>query len=205
MRRGQPGYHPRMTGTDERLARLRASLAAAPDIESLPPVSAQAVAAFEARRRITLPDEHRRFLLEVSGGILLDGEPWLYGLDDIDLATGDRVDSARPFPYSDAEASAIRAVLATAPPGGPLSDPAFLALQREGAPDGCLTLTCNGGNDFSVLVVTGEQRGWMWRTGELDAPESRRRYDPTGDDAPLSFLDWLRPWALCFLGVEFDV
>jgi hypothetical protein len=185
-----------------RLARLRASLAEAPELEVLPPASAAAVAGFEALHRITLPDEYRAFVLEVAEGILLDGEPQLYPLRDVGSATGDHVDPARPFGYSVADADAIVAAISAAGPGGPLADRTVMGLQRPGDPDGCLTLAGNGGNDFSAIVVTGDQRGRMWRTGELDAPETRRLYDPRGDLAPMSFLDWIVPWASCFLGVD---
>ncbi|MBL9015638.1 MAG: SMI1/KNR4 family protein [Myxococcales bacterium] len=185
---------------DNRLARLRASLAAATELEVLPPTSEADVAGFEARYGITLPLEYRRFLLEVAEGISLGGEPQLYALRD--FAGG--VDLTRPFWYGAADADAILAAIAAAGPGGPLADRAVMALQRSGDPDGCLTLAGNGGNDFSVIVVSGEQPGRMWRTGELDAPETRALYDGGGDVEPLSFLDWIVPWASCFLGVELD-
>jgi len=188
---------------NDRLDQLRIALAAAPDLEVLPPASLAAVAAFEARRGIVLPEAYRRFVLEVADGLRLDGEAQLYSLTEVDTATGD-ADAARPFAYDAAETAAIEAAIAVAGAAGRsvLEDRAVMGLQKAGDPDGCLTLAGNGGNDFSALVVTGDQRGRMWRTGELDAPETRALYAPGGDTAPLDFLDWLIPWASCFLGVE---
>ncbi|MBL8626176.1 MAG: SMI1/KNR4 family protein [Myxococcales bacterium] len=192
------------SGMDQRLARLRVAIAAAPSIAAGPPATPADVAAFEAAYGIVLPDEARRFFLEVADGLRLDGEPMLYGLADMRLAQPRSAAPARPFPYADPDAEAIRVAIAAAGAGGPLADPRVMGLQRAGDPDGCLILTCNGGNDFSALVVTGAQRGVMWRTGELDAPECRALYTPGADDAPLGFLDWIGPWAACFLGVELD-
>lgn len=189
---------------DQRLERLRAAIAAAPSIEAGPPATPAAVAAFEAAYGIAIPDEARRFWLEVADGLCLDGEPMLYGLADVRVAQPRAATPGRPFPYDDGDADAIRAAITAAGPGGPLADPRVMALQRAGDPDGCLILTCNGGNDFSALVVTGAQRGVMWRTGELDAPECRGLYTPGAGDAPLGFLDWIGPWAACFLGVDLD-
>ncbi|MBK7076295.1 MAG: SMI1/KNR4 family protein [Myxococcales bacterium] len=189
---------------DERLERLRAAIAAATSIEAGPPATSADVAAFEAAYGIVIPDEARRFLLEVADGLRLDGEPMLYGLADLRVAQPRSAVPARPFPYGDADADAIRAAINAAGPAGPLADPRVMGLQRAGDPDGCLILTCNGGNDFSALVVTGAQRGVMWRTGELDAPECRELYTAGGGDAPLGFLDWIGPWASCFLGVDLD-
>lgn len=177
-----------------------AFLAAAPAVTLHPPASEAAVAAFEAAHGIALPAAYRAFLVEVGDGVDLDGEPWLYGLVAVGQAQGTAV-AARPFWYGDAEAAALRAALVAAGRGGGLADPTFMGLQKAGAPDGCITIAGNGGNDFSVLVVTGEQRGWMWRTGEADFPESRDLYTFDGDHGPLDFAAWLPLWAECMLGV----
>ena len=189
---------------EQRLADLRARLTAESSIVLGPPATPDRVAGFEALHGVTLPEELRRFVLEVGDGIRVDDEPQLYALDEITTATGDEVRPAAPFPYGAADADAILAAIAAAGPGGPLGSRRVMDLQRAGDPDGCLVVASNGGNDFSVIVVTGDQRGRMWRTGELDAPETRALYQPGADDAPLGFLDWLVPWASCFLGVELD-
>ncbi|WP_238007462.1 hypothetical protein KZZ52_19005 [Dactylosporangium sp. AC04546] len=76
-----------------------------------------------------------------------------------------------------------------------LDDERLAALQRSGDPDGCLTIANHGGNDFSVLVVTGEQAGWVWRTGEVDVPETRELHSGDRGATPLDFLSWLEVWA----------
>jgi hypothetical protein len=85
-----------------------------------------------------------------------------------------------------------------------MGDATFMSLQRsDGIPDGCLTVGDNGGNDFSVVVITGDQRGAMWRTGEIDLPEFSALYDGDGDRrTPLGFLAWFERWAPTRLGVE---
>lgn len=189
---------------EQRLDRVRAAIAAAPSIEAGAPAALADVEAFETSYGVVLPDELRRFLLEVADGLAVDGEPTLYGLADLRLAQPSAAAPARPFPYDDAAADAIRAAIAAAGPAGPLADRAVMALQHAGDPDGCLILTCNGGNDFSAIVVTGPQRGVMWRTGEFDSPECRGLYTAGAGDAPLGFLDWLGPWSACFIGVDLD-
>ncbi|HVV83018.1 MAG TPA: SMI1/KNR4 family protein [Kofleriaceae bacterium] len=189
---------------DDLLDRWRAVLAEADDLEVRPPATEEAVAAFEARRGIELPADYRRFVLEVADGILADGEPALYGVVDLEADLAGDGDPAAPFPYGDADAAALLAAMAAVPAGrGVLADPAVMALQRPGQPDGCLTLTFGDGNAFSALVVTGEQRGRMWRTGEVDSPEVGALYGG-GDLTPLGFLDWLAPWASDLLGLELD-
>ncbi len=189
---------------NDRLARLRAALHASSHLEVHPPATPVTVGAFEARLGITLPASYRTFLLEIADGIEVDGEPWLYPLDEAAREIErDRTDPTRPFWYGDADADALRAAIAAVPSGGSLlGDIRVMELQRSGSPDGCLTLGYNGGNDFSVLVVTGKQAGFMWRTGELDAPEWRGLYtENRADLAPLDFLEWFELWAPCTLGV----
>jgi cell wall assembly regulator SMI1 len=187
-----------------RLRALRAALAASEGIELLSPASVAEVAAFEARLGVSLPDEYRAFLLEAGNGIQCDGELVLYSLEAVLQDLGRR-DPRRPFWYDDAQTNALRDAMAAVEEGSTLMESrSFMSLQRsDGIPEGCLTVGDNGGNDFTVVVVTGEQRGWMWRTGEIDCPESRALYDAGGDDrAPLGFLDWFERWAPDRLGVR---
>lgn len=186
-------------------ARLRATLATLPDLVLGPPASLAQVVAFEERFSIALPPAYRRFVREVADGFGIEGTAVLSSLDAIarDLTdTGVRAD--RPFAYGDTEAAAILAAVDSARAGGNLFVAAVMALQREGIPDGALTLADNGGNDYSVLVVTGAQTGRMWRTGELDVPESPRLYDPRAADTPLDFDGWLPWWVDCSFGLRLD-
>ena len=187
---------------DERRARVRELLADADDLVVRAPATAAAVAAFEHRRRVTLPDEYRRFVLEVADGILADGEPTLYGVVDLEADLAGDGDAADAFGHGDDDAAAILAAIAAVPGGkGVLADPAVHALHRAGRSGGCITLTSGDGNAFSALAITGARRGRMWRTGEVDAPEVGAFYRG-GDLTPLGFLDWLGPWADNTLGLD---
>jgi hypothetical protein len=186
------------------LAQIRDALATLENIElHAPPTEAQ-VAAFEARVGITLPGEFRAFVLQVCDGIGLDGDPWLYSLDDmlVDLAPpprrpGPSRDPSRPFLYGDGEARALRAAMTSAE-GSLMGDRSFMSLQRRMPYEGCLTVGYNGGNDFHALVVTGDQRGAIWRTGEIDYPEPP---EGAGDpDASVGFVDWFLRWVPDKLG-----
>jgi hypothetical protein len=187
-------------------AYIHSTLSATEGVELLPPATADEVAAFEAQHGITLPEPYRSFLLTVTGGVLLDGEPWLYSLSEItDQLVRDRSTAAKPFGYDAAATTAILTAVRAGKAGGNVFTPEVMALQKSGSPDGCLTLACNGGNDFSVLVVTGDQRGRMWRTGELDAPEVHDLYKPDPSDEVLDFEGWLPLWSECFLGTVWSV
>lgn len=164
-----------------------------------PPATPEAIAAFEARLGVRLPAAFADFVRTVANGVELDGSPGLYSLDQIERF-GVEGDVHAPFSYSTAEGDAITAAITAS--SSPLADRAVMGLQKPGAPDGCLTIASNGGNDFSVLVITGEEAGFVWRTGELDAPEVRALYEPGGDRARLDFTAWLAVWAPCILGVS---
>ncbi|MEV6983378.1 SMI1/KNR4 family protein [Sphaerisporangium sp. NPDC051017] len=177
----------------DELSRVRSALLDADDFEARPPATEEQVAAFEERFGVLLPPEFRAFLLEVADGLWSDDEPWLYGLEDMaHEIVGDRTDPAGPFWYTNADADAIRAAIVAIPEDGSLlEDERLAALQKDGAPDGCLTVAGHGGNDFTVLVVTGEQAGRLWRTGDVDIPETREFYSGETGATPLGFLSWL--------------
>jgi len=186
------------------LAPLRDALVACDAITLAPPASPEAIAAFEARLKVTLPEGYRSFLLEVGDGIHVDGEPWLYSIEATlqDLGRGD---ASLRFWYSEEDAAKLRAALASRGPGVTVMDsPAFMALQkRTSCNEGCITVASNGGNDFTAIVTTGPLRGQMWRTGEIDLPEVLDLYGVPGDfTTQLDFLAWLPPWARTMLGVE---
>jgi hypothetical protein len=188
------------------LAQLREALATHDTIELRAPAREDHVAAFETQLGIRLPEEFRAFLLEVCDGIRIDGEPWLYAMEDIlvDLAPpprrpGPPRDPSRPFLYGDDDARALRAAMAAAT-GSLMEDRTFMSLQRHAPYEGCVTVGYNGGNDFDVLVVTGDQRAAIWRTGEIEYPEP----PPAGaadPDASIGFLEWFARWAPEALGI----
>jgi len=177
-----------------------------PGLAPRAPASCERASAFEARFGIALPPTYRRFVREVADGLVYEGASWLFSLDEIARDLSDRALPARPFPYRSADGDAIRAAVTAARAAGSVFSREVMSLQRVGDPDGCLTLASNGGNDFSVLVVSGEQAGWMWRTGEIDFPETRALYDPASTDAaPLGFDEWLALWGECFLGLSLEL
>jgi hypothetical protein len=186
------------------LDELRSALANAGGIELRPPATEARVAAFESALGIALPPEHRAFVLQVCDGIAIDGEPQLYSLDDMltDLAPparspGPSRDPSRPFLYDDAAARALRAAMDAAE-DSLMEDKAFMSLQRQGVYEGCLTVGYNGGNDLHALVVTGQQRGAIWRTGEVDCPV----VSDAEPGAPVGFVEWFVRWAPEALGIE---
>ncbi len=173
---------------------LRARLAAANGLTLRPPLPEATVADFERRHGVTLPDDYRRFLTEVADGIDCDGGPVFA------LAAGEATLTGAPggsFPYSSAYAADLMARLA-ALPARPFSDimaaPEVQAGQQPGDPPGCLALADLGCGDYSVLVLTGEQRGKLWRLGDFDAPETAALYQGGSGTAQLEFADWLEQW-----------
>jgi hypothetical protein len=151
--------------------RLVEAIAGRGDIELAAPASSESVAALEARIGVELPEDYRTFLVEVADGMQVDDEPRLYGLKAVleDLRDGD---PSRPFPYDDAATAKLRDVMATVPPGSTwIESRAFMGLQKRTTwGDGCITIASNGGNDFSLLVLTGSQRGVVWRGGVFRTP-----------------------------------
>jgi hypothetical protein len=177
---------------DSRLETLRDALHADDSLEVSPPASEAALAAFEALHRIALPAAYRRFVGEVADGIGADGEPALYSLEQVsrELAA-QSIDPTQSFPYSNADTAALNpAIAAASRDTGILGDPQVMSRQRAGTPAGCLPVAVGDGNDFPVLVVTGEQTGSMWHTGEVDVPRSA------------DFVSWFEAWAPDILGLR---
>lgn len=105
--------------------------------------------------------------------------------------TAQSIDPTQPFPYANEDAVALAAAIAAASPAtGILGDPQVMSRQRQGTPAGCLPVAVGDGNDVPVLVVTGEQTGSMWHTGEVDVPRS-------GD-----FVSWFETWDPDILGLR---
>ncbi|HUQ03841.1 MAG TPA: hypothetical protein VM261_15195, partial [Kofleriaceae bacterium] len=120
-----------------------------------------------------------------------------YTLDQVQV-----MDASKPFTYSTAEGDAIlRAIAAVPASSSPLAEGAVMSLQKDGAPVGCIAVASSDGDD-SVLVITGDEAGYVWRAGQLDAPEVRALYERGTDGfARLDFQAWISLWAPCFLGV----
>ncbi|MFI9825995.1 SMI1/KNR4 family protein, partial [Streptomyces sp. NPDC052013] len=185
----------------DRLSRVRASLQESEYLELLPPATEQAVADFEGRFDLQLPPLFRAFILEAGDGIRSeDGDHFLFGLDHIALeAAADQGLPSQHFPYTNEETSAFLNAMERIPEDGSISEnERLLELQHIGPLDGCLTVADHGCADYSVLVVSGEQAGFMWRMGEVDVPDTREVWEielrGTGA-TPLDFLSWLELYA----------
>jgi hypothetical protein len=130
--------------------------------DHLPAAGESAVAAFEHQFGITLPDNYRRFVRDVSAG-----GAWLYSLDDHvrgESHKGLPGDPKRPWPHARAW-NLPPAEFAAIPDEG--ADPVGYAAfwQRYFHPDlisGSMPLSDGGCSVWYLLVVTGSERGNVW-------------------------------------------
>jgi hypothetical protein len=151
------------------------------------PLSERAVASFEKRHGITLPEEYRRFVTEVSAG----GRPTRLGPPHLITPTiaarlvkrdGGRL--AAPFPLTNADAKRVmRAAVRCAP------DAIRPAIGRD-ISDGVLPIKELGGGDLDFLVVSGPQRGCIWQVWEWGWSPLWHRV--RGELRQYSFFSWLR-------------
>jgi len=148
------------------------------------PVGDAAIARLEQEYGIILPDELRAFLQQVHGR----GAPWPGDGLRIDRPLVPRLRAARPFPYDNAAAEGIlvRRVQERY---------ALLPLLEHELEDdwgwphgsGFIPLAHHGCGMFSVLVVTGEQRGRVWFCDMGWVPEH-------SEVGQFGFLDWYEHW-----------
>jgi len=149
---------------------------------------------FEQRHQLKLPPGYRRFLAELSDGITSE-ELSILGLEEAEKIAGP---IGEPFPYTNAYAKHILERLLDSAEisfSDVMGDPALRARQVGSMPAGCLVLGDLGGGEMSVLVVAGEQAGFVWRVGDFDAPETNDLYADSGDGRQLDFDAWLECWA----------
>jgi hypothetical protein len=152
-----------------------------------PVLGAAGVRELEAGFGVELPGELRAFLTNVHGGGAGPG----YGL----VVEPDRVRRprrARPFPFDEAVA---RAVITQRLAGGSTRGKTVAAPDDEDDDDddwppgpGFIPIAHHGCGVFDVLVVAGQQRGYVWWCDMSWAPS----YD--GDGRPMGFLDWYESW-----------
>jgi hypothetical protein len=153
-----------------------------------PPLEEGAIARFERRAGVVLPDEYRRFLGEVSSGGRETrlGPPHLMSLREAERTLErerGRLDA--PFPLTSADA--MRVIRADAKSGRRDPRP---AIDRD-LKDGVLPLMdLGGGNEMNFLVVTGPERGRIWAVWE-------RGWSPLwrsvrGAPTPHGFSSWFR-------------
>jgi hypothetical protein len=137
---------------------------------------------FEFKHRITLPSEYRTFLLEVGYGAgphygihsLNKGIHWLNEWNEI--VEGD-YSLHNPFSLTGEDATTL--IRQTDPD----SLPSLTSL------NGMLPICYEGCAYHTYLVVTGEQRGYLWAYCEDDALTS-----PVGSGRQFSFLEWYSYW-----------
>jgi hypothetical protein len=130
-----------------------------------PPLEPAELAAFEARHRVELPADYRRFLLE-SGNGGAGPDYGLRALDD-DLVMSDL---AQPFGLTHAWNE-----------GGAEGE------MPEAHRQGCLVLGAIGCGYFSFLVVTGPARGEVWQ----DFTAGDGGLQPTGHSFETWYWSWL--------------
>ncbi len=147
-----------------------------------PPLTEGRVAAWEAGKGVSLPDEYRLFLAEVGDGGRIAGYSCDFEiLPLVRTYHGPGLALATPFPVTQALLSERLAE------GRPIFAPVFpelAPLWDTGWLPGCLHFGGYPGGDGVFLVVTGEVRGSVWCSVNSGTPESR-------EGATLRFLDWL--------------
>jgi hypothetical protein len=155
---------PRVRTVDDARAQARDERAKGPDVyDFLPPATARAVVAFERRWRVTLPDEMRAFLLEVSAGgrDTRLGPPHLMTLaDGARVTKRERARPDAPFPLGAADARRLLREKSKRK-----RDEDTPAIARD-VRDGVLPLMDLGGGELNLIVVTGEERGNVWAAWE---------------------------------------
>lgn len=151
------------------------------DYRLVPPVSEEALAAFELRERVRLPAAYRAFLTRVSNG----GAGPAYGLLPLAQALEHRRSIRAPFPYGTRDAQRVMKDRVSG------REPYAFVGDDDDAP-GILTLCDNGCAWYTFLVVSGEQRGKVWVGGELGfCPEYFLR---AGKPVQHTFLSWYEDW-----------
>ena len=159
-----------------------------------PPLSEQAVAAYEEKNGIRLPEDYRRFITTVASA----GTQPFYGLQGLPVKRKDSdADVRKPFVYTVRSPLLLEEVLDEE------YDRLFKA-EEPGADTGYLFLCHEGCGMYSILIVNSEDRetyGTVWYYDlandvgilPLLAPD-------TG--SPMSFLDWLEYYVDRTLGLD---
>ncbi len=138
-----------------------------------PALDEPVVAAAEASLGITFPDELRRYLREIASG-------YEHSTFTIALRRAQREGKAsQPFPFTTADAA--RALSSKTPLPGPVDG------------SGTFLVWDHGCGEESHLVVTGEERGRVWRC--FDAGWLPEHEMGSNDAQPFGYLDWLKWWS----------
>jgi Leucine-rich repeat (LRR) protein len=163
-------------------AKVAAFVEANPDVHLLPPLAERDVVAIEQSIGAPLPAEYRTFLLELASGE--EGLRFLTPARARELEPD--TSPVLPFPLTTKDAKRL---IESTPEGDEGPKP---AASLEGRVHGFLTLVDHGCAEYSCLVVTGSERGKVWRSWdmgwsrELGMRGSRR--------VQLTFLAWLEAW-----------
>ncbi len=146
----------------------------------LPPLDEERVAAFEGNAGIRLPEEFRRFLLEVSAGGAGPG----YGLSVAESLDEPGEHLRSPFPLDPADGREVVDARRSGRDTG-----AFVEADPRSR-EGVLELSHGGCGWYTALVLEGPMRGEVWTVGDFGwCPQ----HDADTGDA-LSFLDWIERW-----------
>jgi hypothetical protein len=143
-----------------------------------PPLSEREVLAFEARARVTVPNEYRAYLLEFANG----GAGPDNGVFPLDLSRD--LDAWRldePFP--------VPTELAREVISRPQGKRFLEGFEGDELP-GCMELSDGGCGIMAFLVFAGEQRGIVWYSGAYN--ELHPSASDTG--AQVGFLAWYEEW-----------
>jgi hypothetical protein len=152
-------------------------------IELASPLDDEDVASFEEEHGITLPEDYRRFLVEIGNGG--SKGPPLYGLKGLGEMPNDHHREAEeqlagikePFPLTEAWIWENE---------DDLSEEQEAVIARIGD-SGTLVLGTDGCGMYLHLVITGPERGQIWMVcGEGATPLDPRR----------DFLGWFEDWLL---------
>jgi hypothetical protein len=167
-----------------------------------PPHTEKEISAFEAEEEIQLPEDYRRFLLEVGRGCHDGANPGYYMYSPLD---SDREVMAQenwdvPFPFDntmndeDLERYAEQHGLWSPEDDRPLDTLDFLT-------EGYFWIVYDGCQCWYMLVMTGPARGQIWYVDGLNyfAPVTSRskKISDGRDDTPtqrLTFTQWYEAW-----------
>jgi uncharacterized protein (TIGR02996 family) len=180
-----------------------------------PVLSKLTIVWFEREHQVALPEEYRMFLLEVGNGGM--GPP-LSGLYSLAKAEEQStfINLARPFPVSGHDTEEFIGRCLRNEPRSALSRVGITHIEDAEAPlapltlsrcqAGCLPLADFGGGGIGIksyLVVSGEQRGFIWLEGYAGLEGCEPDYSRnTGEQKSFfawyeKYLDtWLAPGAI---------
>jgi hypothetical protein len=160
-----------------------------------PPLAEAEVAKFEAEYRIDLPADYRLFLLEIGNGGAGPG----YDLLELNSMIREKDDLARPFPFTTTITTDACDHLLQMHDDWDEAE-AFLSA-------GHIMVGYSGCQCWDILIITGDQRGYMWyMDGLFHSPIKIANgvicchlYDEDDgrvpDDAvPVTFSQWYEAW-----------